>query len=108
MKSPRGAPPPRRCALPPRRRRATTMPAATTNKALRDGAAGFVLFETAIGRCALLWRGGLVIGAALPEKNDAAMRPGLARRFPDSEEAPPPPFVRQAISLVVRLLAGEK
>lgn len=79
------------------------MPAATTNKP-----AGYVLFETAIGRCALLWRGGLVVGAALPERDDAALRASLARRFPGAAEAEPPEFVREAAALVVRLLAGEK
>lgn len=36
------------------------------------------------------------------------MRSGLERRFPGAEEAEPPPFVLDAIGLVVRLLAGEK
>ena len=79
------------------------MRAATTNKPPR-----FVLFETAIGRCALLWRGCLVTGAALPERDEAALRANLARRFPGAEEAPPPPFVAEAIALVVRLLAGDR
>lgn len=79
------------------------MRAATTNKPQ-----GFVLFETAIGRCALLWRGGLVTGAALPEADEAALRAGLARRFPDAAEAAPPPVIAEAVSRVVRLLAGER
>lgn len=79
------------------------MPAATTNKP-----AHFVLFETAIGRCALLWRGGLVIGAALPEADEAAMWRRLASRWPDASEAQPPSVVADAIALIVRLLAGDK
>ncbi len=78
------------------------MPAATTNKPQ-----GFVLFETAIGRCALLWRGGLVVGAALPERDGVALRASLARRFPGAAEAEPPGFVAEATTLIVRLLAGE-
>jgi len=78
------------------------MPAATTNKPTH-----FVIFETAIGRCALLWRGGLVVGAALPEQDEEALRARLASRFPEAQEAEPPPFVADAIILVVRLLAGE-
>jgi methylated-DNA-[protein]-cysteine S-methyltransferase len=79
------------------------MPAATTNKPTH-----FVLFETAIGRCALLWRGGLVVGAALPERDEAAMRARLAARFPDSEEAGPPAFIAEAAGRIIRLLNGER
>jgi methylated-DNA-[protein]-cysteine S-methyltransferase len=84
------------------------MPAATTNKSSGKEPSGFVLFETAIGRCALLWRGGLVIGAALPERDEEAMRARLAARFPGAEEGAPPPFVKDAVRKVVRLLDGER
>ena len=67
----------------------------------------FSLFDTAIGRCAIVWRGETVIGAALPSSAEAAMRASLARRFPGSSEAAPPPAIAQAIALVMRLLAGE-
>src|SRR3954465_6218304 len=93
---------PRRFASPPPPRRATTMPAATTNKP------AYAVFETAIGRCALVWRGGLVIGAALPEADEARLRARIARRFPGAREGGPPDFAGQAIALVRRLLAGEK
>jgi methylated-DNA-[protein]-cysteine S-methyltransferase len=69
--------------------------------------AGFVLFPTAIGTCALVWRGEAVVGAALPEQDDPAARSRLARRFPDAAEAAPPSFVAEAIACVTRLLAGE-
>jgi methylated-DNA-[protein]-cysteine S-methyltransferase len=82
------------------------MPAATTNN--RANRAHFVLFETAIGRCALLWRGGLVIGAALPDEDEAALRRGVERRWPGAVEAKPPPFAAEATALVIRLLEGEK
>jgi methylated-DNA-[protein]-cysteine S-methyltransferase len=85
------------------------MPAATTNnKASGQEPSGFVLFETAIGRCALLWRGGLVIGAALPERDEEAMRTRLEARFPGVGEASPPPFVADAVRKVARLLDGER
>jgi methylated-DNA-[protein]-cysteine S-methyltransferase len=98
-RSARSPPRPRRCASPRPRRRATTIRAATTNKPAR-----FVLFETAIGRCALSWRGGLIVGAALPEADATAVR----ARFGDAGEADPPAFVSAAIALVRRLLDGEK
>ena len=71
-----------------------------------DGS-GYALFDTSIGRCALLWRGGLVVGAALPEASDEAMRRSLAHRFPGAAEADPPPEGGAAITAVIRLLEGE-
>jgi methylated-DNA-[protein]-cysteine S-methyltransferase len=68
---------------------------------------GFAFFPTAIGICALVWRDDAIIGAALPEQTEATARAHLVRRFPDAEEAAPPPFVADAIERIVRLLAGE-
>jgi methylated-DNA-[protein]-cysteine S-methyltransferase len=76
------------------------MPAATTNKP------AYAVFDTAIGRCALVWRGGLVVGAALPEATDDRARTSLARRFPGAVEGEPPPFAAAAIAQIVSLLAG--
>ncbi len=70
-----------------------------------DGCA-YALFNTAIGRCAVLWRGGLIVGAALPEASDEALRRSLARRFPSAVEATPTPEAAAAIASVVRLLGG--
>ena len=81
------------------------MPAATTNNPVEGG---YALFDTAIGRCALVWRGGLVVGAALPEASDDKARASLARRFPGAREAGPPPFAAAAIAAIVSLLAGGK
>lgn len=78
------------------------MPAATTNKT------GYTVFDTAIGRCALLWRGGLVVGAALPEADDARLEASLQRRFPGAEPQAAPPFVVEAAGRIVRLLGGER
>jgi methylated-DNA-[protein]-cysteine S-methyltransferase len=78
------------------------MPAATTNKP------AYAVFETAIGRCALVWRGGSIVGASLPEADDARLRARLERRFPGAQEAEPPEFVAQAIALIRGLLSGEK
>ncbi|HEX8261978.1 MAG TPA: methylated-DNA--[protein]-cysteine S-methyltransferase [Allosphingosinicella sp.] len=81
------------------------MPAATTNNSRESG---YALFDTAIGRCAVVWRGGLVIGAALPETTDELARTRLARRFPGSAEAEAPPFAASAIARIIGLLAGAK
>ena len=80
------------------------MPAATTNRLPESG---YALFDTAIGRCALVWRGGFVIGAALPEATDERARQSLARRFPGAAEADPPPFAAEAIARIIGLLDGQ-
>ncbi len=81
------------------------MPAAITNN---PSESGYALFDTAIGRCALVWRGGLVVGAALPEACDEKARESLSRRFPGAVEADPPPFAAEAIARIESLLAGGK
>ncbi|HMC91172.1 MAG TPA: methylated-DNA--[protein]-cysteine S-methyltransferase [Allosphingosinicella sp.] len=85
------------------------MPAATTNNGEAPGreAGAFFLFDTALGRCALVWRGAAIGGASLPERDGAAMRGSLSRRFPGSDEAEPPPFVRAAADRVARHFSGD-
>ncbi|HEX8572107.1 MAG TPA: methylated-DNA--[protein]-cysteine S-methyltransferase [Allosphingosinicella sp.] len=81
------------------------MPAATTNKPAETG---FAFFDSAIGRCAIVWRGGLVVGTALPETSDERARASLERRFPGAVQAEPPPFAAQAIAKIAGLLAGDR
>lgn len=69
---------------------------------------GFATFETALGPCGIVWRGGTVIGSALPLPDRDAMLRHLARYHPDGTEALPPEPVRGAIGLIVRLLEGER
>ncbi|HYE28940.1 MAG TPA: methylated-DNA--[protein]-cysteine S-methyltransferase [Allosphingosinicella sp.] len=79
------------------------MPAATTNK---PDASGYAFFDSAIGRCAIVWRGEAVVGTALPDVSDQRTRSGLARRFPGVAESDPPPFVAEAIDRITAMLAG--
>src|SRR5688500_9643120 len=81
------------------------MPAATTNNPVESF---YALFDTAIGRCALVWRGGLVVGAAFPEASDEKARRSLARRFPGAVETEPPSFAAEAMARIASLLAGGK
>lgn len=67
----------------------------------------YTIFETPIGRCALVWRGGLIVGASLPAASDGRLRARLERSFPDVVEAAPPGWVEAAKAAVVRLLSGE-
>lgn len=64
------------------------------------------LLPTAIGTCAVAWRGEVVVGVALPEADDAATLRRLRRTQPDLEEAAPPPAVRAVLDRIVALLDG--
>jgi methylated-DNA-[protein]-cysteine S-methyltransferase len=73
----------------------------------RIGSVSFALFDTALGRCALVWCGGSVIGFALPGTSDADTSAHLKRRHADASPAEPPATIATAIAGVQRLLAGE-
>lgn len=68
----------------------------------------FTLFDTAIGVCAIAWNARGLIGVQLPERDAAATRARMAKRFPQAQEAAPPPPVQQAIKGIIALLNGEK
>jgi methylated-DNA-[protein]-cysteine S-methyltransferase len=66
----------------------------------------FALFDTEIGRCALVWRGGFFVGAALPEADDDSLRQSLTRRFPGALQVEPSRQASAAVAAVTRLLGG--
>src|SRR5215469_8741294 len=70
-------------------------------------AAGFALFDTAIGACGIAWGARGIVSVQLPERHAAAMRERLRRRHPDFPEAAPPPEVRRAVDAIIALLRGE-
>ncbi|WP_166037287.1 methylated-DNA--[protein]-cysteine S-methyltransferase [Sphingosinicella sp. YJ22] len=70
-------------------------------------AAHYRVFDTAIGRCGIAWRSGLVVSTALPGEGDAATVRHLIRRNPGAAEAEPDGPAADAIALVQRLLDGE-
>lgn len=74
--------------------------------AMSDGAIGFALFDTAIGRCGLAWRGRQVAGLQLPERREDATRARLLARVPGAREGSPPPEVQEAVDGVVAALEG--
>lgn len=70
----------------------------------------FAVFATALGHCGLAWRGDAgdgLVGSQLPAADVPALRALMGRRFPAAVEAEPPAPVREAITAVRRLLAGE-
>ena len=70
------------------------------------GAASFALFDTAIGRCGLAWRGVSVVGFALAGDGEGAAAAQLRRRLPGAAPAEPPPEIEAVIEAVRGLLAG--
>jgi len=69
--------------------------------------AGFTLFDTAIGACAIAWSETGIVALQLPEADGSRTRARLLRRWPRAHESVPPPAVRRAIDGVVALLLGE-
>ena len=74
---------------------------------LSNHAAFYALFDTSIGLCGLAWSERGVIGFQLPEDDVSRTRSRIAKRFPGSVEAPPPPDIQRVIADVTALLRGE-
>ena len=68
---------------------------------------GFLLFDTAVGRCSIAWGPDGILAVQLPEGRDETTRARLARRFAGAVEGSPPPDVRRAIDDITALLGGE-
>jgi methylated-DNA-[protein]-cysteine S-methyltransferase len=69
--------------------------------------AGFTIFDTAIGPCGLVWGEHGILGVQLPERNEAATRARLMRRYPDAREAAPDGGIRAARDAIIALIGGE-
>jgi methylated-DNA-[protein]-cysteine S-methyltransferase len=68
----------------------------------------FTLFETAIGHCALAWRGALIAGVQLPGLDENATRSRLQRQFPAATACAPPEGMQRAVDRIAALLRGER
>ena len=67
----------------------------------------FALFDTAVGRCGLVWSERGIVGVRFPEPSDRATRNRLLRRYPAARETVPPADVQRAIDDIVGLLSGQ-
>ncbi len=72
-----------------------------------DHEAFYTLFDTPIGVCGLAWNGRGIVGVQLPEDDASETRNRIAKRFPGSSEAPPPPAIQAIIADIIALLNGE-
>ncbi len=68
----------------------------------------WTLFDTAIGRCGLIWTDRGLAGVQLPEGDEAATRARIGRRWPGAEPAAPPAEMLAAMQEITALLAGER
>jgi len=70
-------------------------------------AAAFMLFDTAVGACALVWGEHGLIGVLLPEADAPATRAKARRRYPGArDDTAPPPAVQRVAERIRALLDG--
>jgi methylated-DNA-[protein]-cysteine S-methyltransferase len=67
----------------------------------------FAIFGTALGHCGITWTARGIAGVDLPAGSEGKTRARLKKRFPQAEEAVPPPEIQKIINEVVALIAGE-
>jgi methylated-DNA-[protein]-cysteine S-methyltransferase len=68
---------------------------------------GFSLFDTAIGRCAIVWGERGILSLQLPDADEHFTRSRVRRQHPDAREAERPPAIERAVDGVRDLLEGE-
>jgi methylated-DNA-[protein]-cysteine S-methyltransferase len=68
---------------------------------------GYAVFDTAIGRCGIVWSDAGISGVQLPEAREIETRRRLFRTFPDARELHPPVHVETAIEGIVATLRGQ-
>ena len=67
----------------------------------------FTIFDTAIGRCGIVWGERGIISVQLPMGDEKKTRARLQQRHDDLIETPPPAKVQAAIDGIVELLEGK-
>jgi methylated-DNA-[protein]-cysteine S-methyltransferase len=71
-----------------------------------DASIRFTTFDTPIGCCGLAWRGRAIVGAQLPEGDEAATRARMQSRFPTAIESEPDDVVRDVVTRLRAVLDG--
>ena len=67
----------------------------------------FAIFDTAIGRCGIVWGPRGIKGVQLPMGEENKTRGRISQVHGEFAEAPPPPEVQSAIDGIAELLAGK-
>jgi methylated-DNA-[protein]-cysteine S-methyltransferase len=68
---------------------------------------GYSLFDTSIGRCAIVWGERGIRGLQLPDADENSTRRRVRHEYPDASETGMPPEIERAVDDVRRLLEGE-
>ena len=68
---------------------------------------GYAVFDTAIGRCGMVWSDLGIVGVQLPEAREIDTRRRLFRVFPEAREQRPPLNCELAIEGIVATLRGK-
>jgi methylated-DNA-[protein]-cysteine S-methyltransferase len=68
---------------------------------------GYAIFDSAIGRCGIVWSDFGIVGVQLPELREIDTRRRLYKLYPNARELPPSAKAKIAIARIVALLRGE-
>lgn len=68
---------------------------------------GYTIFDTAVGRCGVVWGDSGILGVQLPEAREIETRGRMLRQYPDARELRPPLNAEIAIEGIVALLRGQ-
>jgi methylated-DNA-[protein]-cysteine S-methyltransferase len=67
----------------------------------------FAMFDTAIGRCGIVWGGRGIVAVQLPQPTEAQTLVRMRQRYSGLAETSPPRSVQRAIDGMVELLEGQ-
>jgi methylated-DNA-[protein]-cysteine S-methyltransferase len=67
----------------------------------------YTVFDTMVGRCAIVWGAGGILCVQLPEAREIDTRRRLLRSYPEARETRPSLGVENAIEGIVALLRGQ-
>jgi len=68
---------------------------------------GYTIFDTAIGRCGIVWSEAGILGVQLPEMREIDTRRRLLRLYDEAREQRPPLNTEIAIEAIVAVLCGQ-
>jgi methylated-DNA-[protein]-cysteine S-methyltransferase len=68
---------------------------------------GYTIFDTAIGRCGIVWSDAGIVGVHLPEAREIDTRRRVYQLYPEARETRPPINAEIAIEGIASLLRGQ-
>ena len=68
---------------------------------------GYTIFDTAIGRSAIIWSDAGIVGVHLPEAREIDTRRRVYQLYPEARETRPPINTETAIEAIATLLRGQ-